>query len=109
MLRECEVRAFLYAAVRSIDPKLANALDSGARACTAIGMDSIQAAELSGAIADAFMVNVSVTVAFDHPTIDRLAAYIVRTLRAAPVRWQLRPSGRAHTLGVSSVGASTGA
>jgi acyl carrier protein len=91
--REDQIRWFLLFAIRSIEPALADALRSNDLAFTAIGMDSIQAAELSCAIADTYNVAVPATVAFDHPTIDRLTTYLVSVLAAAPVRARRIPRG----------------
>lgn len=41
-----------------------------------LGVSSIAGVTISGEIADAFEVNVSPTVLWDYPTIERLAGYI---------------------------------
>jgi acyl carrier protein len=101
-----QVRHFLHSAIRSIGPELANALTSDDLLFTAIGMDSIQATELSCAIADTYRLNVPATVAFDHPTIDRLTAYVVTAITATRVR--ARASTHGDRGAVRAVGGSSG-
>ncbi|MCI4065576.1 acyl carrier protein [Micromonospora sp. R77] len=46
-----------------------------------LGLDSVYALALSGDIEDAFAIAVEPTLAWDYPTIDRLAGGIVEVVR----------------------------
>ena len=97
-----EVRQCLLEVIASTSPELAQALVSDDLAFTAIGMDSIQATEISCVIAEAHLLNVPSTVAFEHPTLERLTDYVVRALVAhalnARASSDRRVAGRAFTL-----------
>jgi acyl carrier protein len=79
------VRAFLVDAIASLHP----AVDRGTLAqnepFTALGIDSIQATQLSDLVAEAYGVSVPPTLAFEFPTLDQLATYIVQRLAGQKV------------------------
>ncbi|WP_208879664.1 type I polyketide synthase [Streptomyces armeniacus] len=49
-----------------------------------LGMDSLGAVELAKTLERAFGIKLAKTVAFDHPTVDQLAAHLERCLPAVP-------------------------
>lgn len=90
-----EIRLFLLAVIRRIDPRFADALTSDDLAFTAVGMDSIHATEVGGAIAEAYNLPVRPTVALEHPTLGSLASHVLSTLEAGR---STRPRVRSTTV-----------
>jgi acyl carrier protein len=61
----------------------ADAIDRAAP-LTGYGLDSVAALSLCGDIEDEFDLVVEPTVAWDHPTVDALVAYLLDELRPQP-------------------------
>ena len=55
-----------------------------ARRSRTIGLDSLMAVELRNALARAFGQTLPVTLLFDHPTLDALAAHLARRSISTP-------------------------
>ena len=75
-----KVRLFLRDVVGRLIPMVDKDQIGDADLFTALGMDSVQATDLSAIVADAYGLSLPPTLAFDYPTLDQLANHIAATL-----------------------------
>jgi acyl carrier protein len=73
---EVEIRAWLIASVARVVKIKPEQVDAG-MSFDAMGMDSLQAVSLSGDLEQWFGAELSPTIVWDYPSIDRLVPYLV--------------------------------